>query len=181
MEITQNVEPPTNKYNFTSIPLDGGYYIHYSNEATDNYTIKNYFRSGDILPCITLSEYNNSLPSYKLNDGSCYYRHDAIYASAYYYKVDSIPKADLLNSVGKYDEIAKLKKYPVSNLTINNYSISLGIFLGYNRTCKDKIMYKNYNKTINDTQLLLPEVKGYNIGLFALCFFLNRRKTNKSL
>ena len=42
-------------------------------------------------------------------------------------------------------------------------------------------MYKNYNKTINDTQLLLPEVKGYNIGLFALCFFLNRRKTNKSL
>ena len=96
LEITQNAEPPTNKYKFTSIPLDGGYYIHYSNEATDNYTIKNFFRSGDVLPCITLSDYNNSLPSYKLNDGSCYYRHNGIYASAYYYKVDSISMEQLL-------------------------------------------------------------------------------------
>ena len=34
-------------------------------------------------------------------------------------------------------------------------------------------MYKNYNKTINDTQLLLQDVKTYNIGLFGLFSILS--------
>ena len=69
LEITNSAEPPNKKFNFISIPFGDGYYIHYTNEDVDNYTIKNYFRSGDKIPCINFGDYNDTLPKYNLSAG----------------------------------------------------------------------------------------------------------------
>ena len=171
LEITNSAEPPNKKFNFISIPFGDGYYIHYTNEDVDNYTIKNYFRSGDKIPCINFGDYNDTLPKYNLSAGHCYYRHNFIYASKYYSKVDSISKEQLLKENNKYDEVKNLTQYPYEELAVYNYSISTGIFLGYNRTCRNDVL--NFNETINKTETTMKNVKHYNISLFALFSFFS--------
>ena len=126
LEITNSAEPPNKNFHFTSIPFDDGYYIHYSNEDINNYTIKNYFRSGDKIPCINIGDYNDTGPKYTLYAGICNKRHGYIYASKYYSKVDSISKEQLLKENNKLDEVKNLTKYhyPFKDLAKYNYSIS---------------------------------------------------------
>lgn len=173
LEISNRAEPPNKNFHFTSIPFDDGYYIHYSNEDINNYTIKNYFRSGDKIPCINIGDYNDTGPKYTLYAGICNKRHGYIYASKYYSKVDSISKEQLLKENNKYDEVKNLTKYhyPFKDLAKYNYSISTGIFLGYNRTCRKDIL--NFNETVNQTETTMLKVKYYNISLFSLFSLLS--------
>ena len=171
LEITNSSTPPNDKYNFTSVRFKDGYYIHYTNEAIDNYTIKNYFRSGDDKACINFLDYNDTFPVYSLNQGKCSYRHNNLYASEYYYKVDTTSKLNVIVENKKNRSLGALPFYPYSDLAKANYSLSIGIFLGYNRTCRDDIL--KYKEVIKGTEELITPIKYYNIALFSLFSMLS--------
>lgn len=171
LEITNSSTPPNDKYNFTSVRFNDGYYIHYTNEAIDNYTIKNYFRSGDDKACINFLDYNDTFPVYSLNQGKCSYRHNNLYASEYYYKVDTTSKLNVIVENKKNKSLGALPFYPYSDLAKANYSLSIGIFLGYNRTCRDDIL--KYKEVIKGTEELITPIKYYNIALFSLFSMLS--------
>ena len=164
--IDQNSETLSSEYNYQTIPLDYGYYLHYTNKEIDKHVVRSIIKAGDELPCIDSSQYNDLGPYYKLNRGNgCTITYDKLKYNPYYKKMDWAVKYDVYQQNGIIQMVANLPLYPLSSLQNYNYSISQGQYLGFDKTCKNQHNFTSEILTKYESKF--TTVKNLNISAFA--------------
>lgn len=162
--VTQSSTSPT-EYKYQTVPLTNGYYIHYTNQAIDNFVVRSKIKDGDELPCIDSSEHNDLGPYYILNEGGkCSITYNNHLFNPYYSKLDTSSKYDVYQQNGIIDKIYYLPEYPLHSLYQYHYSISQGKFIGFDKTCKTK--YQITTELLANIDSKLTSAKYLNISSF---------------
>lgn len=157
---------PPLQYKYQTIPLDNEYYLHFTNEAIDNFVVRSKIKAGDESPCIDSNEYNSLGPYYILNaGGGCTKSYKLEKYNPYYWELDTFSKYDVYQENGIIDKINSLPHYPLNMLQNYHYSIFRGGFIGFFKDCKNQ--YQTITEIISAIDSTFTFIKNLNISSFA--------------
>ena len=180
--IDKNQNPPPG-YDYNTFILKNGSYLHYTNKATEKTIVRSILKEGDVYPCINSAQYHDVGPSYPLNIGGCTTTYDEWISNPYYNKLDSYDKENVFKQNFIYDQLIFLPYYPILRLKNFEYSVSRGVFMGFDKTCKKEnnittYLFAEYSNKYNVVRKLNISASAFSIVL--ICFECNISSLNLS-